>query len=189
MSRSRLAPFVTLLAALAPVVIVAIIGARHAMMAASVHFGLVSAAAGITCIASLALSVAGARARDGRTVLMGLAFSTMTALFMVHALATPGILAPMNGMIALAGGLSVPVGAGLLALTALPGLRRPGNIRPLVVMQVVVFGSVLTGGLYGLFHPGLVPAVPQAKSSPAVALLLAGAGSLTLLIFRALRTY
>ena len=32
----------------------------------------------------------------------------------------------MNGMIALAGGLSVPVGAVLLSLTALPALRRPG---------------------------------------------------------------
>ena len=34
----------------------------------------------------------------------------------------------MNGIIALAGGLSVPIGAGLLALTALPALRRPGNV-------------------------------------------------------------
>ena len=77
-----------------------------------------------------ALSVAGARARDGRTILMGTAFSTMTALFAVHALATPGFLVGKNGMIALAGGLSVPVGAGLLALTALPALRRPAESRP-----------------------------------------------------------
>ena len=73
----------------------------------------------------LALSVAGARARDGRDVLMGTAFSTMTALFTVHAARDPGRFAGTNGIIALAGGLSVPVGAGLLALTALPALRRP----------------------------------------------------------------
>ena len=89
------------------------------------HFGLVSAAAAIASLASLALSIAGARARDGRSVLMGIAFSTMTALFAVHALATPGFIVGFNGIIALAGGLSVPVGAGLLALTALPALRRP----------------------------------------------------------------
>ena len=56
---------------------------------------------------------------------MGMAFSTMTALFAVHALATPGFIVGPNGVIALAGGLSVPVGAGLLALTSLPALRRP----------------------------------------------------------------
>ena len=49
----------------------------------------------------------------------------MTALFAIHALATPGFIVGPNGVIALAGGLSVPVGAGLLALTALPSLRRP----------------------------------------------------------------
>ena len=52
----------------------------------------------------------------------------MTALFAVHALATPGWIAGPNGIIALAGGLYVPIGAGLLALTALPALRRPGNV-------------------------------------------------------------
>ena len=60
---------------------------------------------------------------------MGIAFSTMTALFAVHALATPGFIVGMNGMIALAGGLSVPVGAGLLALTALP-VAAPPAARP-----------------------------------------------------------
>ena len=42
---------------------------------------------------------------------MGTAFSTMTALFAIHALSTPGFIVGPNGMIALAGGLSVPVGA------------------------------------------------------------------------------
>ena len=92
------------------------------------HFGLVSAAAAIASLASLALSVAGARARDGRSVLMGMAFSTMTALFAVHALATPGFIAGPNGVIALAGGLSVPVGVGpagadRAAVAAAPGSR------------------------------------------------------------------
>ena len=49
-------------------------------------------------------------------------------------LATPGFIVGPNGMIALAGGLSVPVGAALLALTALPvaAPSRPTS-RPLIV--------------------------------------------------------
>jgi putative nucleotidyltransferase with HDIG domain len=189
MTRSRSALPVALLAAVLPLLGTALFGTRHAMMTAQMHFTLVSTAAAIAFAASLALSVVGARARDGRSVLMGTAFSTMTGLFLVHALSTPGILAPMNGMIALAGGLSVPVGAGLLALTALPGLRRPRRIAPMMALQVALFAAVVGGGLYGLLNPELVPAVPQPGSPPAIALLATGASCLTLLVVRALRTF
>jgi HD-GYP domain-containing protein (c-di-GMP phosphodiesterase class II) len=189
MTRSRLVVLATLLAAVAPALVVALAGAQRLMMSGAMHFGLVSAAAGVTCLASLALSAAGARAGDGRTVLMGIAFSTMTALFAVHALATPGMLVGKNGVIALAGGLSVPVGAGLLALTALPSLRRPRHVRPLLIAQLVLIAGVVAGGFYGLSNPSVVPAVPQPRSGPAVALLLAGAGFLSILILRALRTF
>jgi HD-GYP domain-containing protein (c-di-GMP phosphodiesterase class II) len=189
MFRTRLVFLGMLCAALAPVALVVLSGSRMVMMSAGVHFGLVSAVAAVACAASVALSVAGARARDGRTVLMATAFSTMTSLFAVHALATPGILVGPNGVIALAGGLSVPVGAGLLALTALPALRRPNRIRPLLVAQATLFAGVAGFGLFGLYHPTDVPSVPQPKSAPAVALLVVGAAFLALLVFRALRTY
>ena len=120
---------------------------------------------------------------------MGMAFSTMTALFAVHALATPGFIAGPNGIIALAGGLSVPLGAALLALTALPALRRPGNIQPLIIAQVALFFGVLLLGVIGLSMPGAIPAVPKAESAPAIVLLVIGAGCLALLILRALRTF
>lgn len=189
MARSRLLPFVMVLAALVPVAVVAAIGTRHAMMTAELHFGLVASAAAIACVGALTLSVFGARARDGRAVLMGTAFSTMTALFTVHALATPGIFADFNGMMPLAGGLSVPAGAGLLALTALPTLRRPLDVRPLVALQAVLFVGVLAFGLYGLLNPTVMPSVPKAKSNPAIGLLIAGAGFLVVLTVRAGRTY
>ena len=60
-------PRLTLLAALAPVAVVAAVGTSPSCCPRRVHFGLVSAAAAITSVASLALSIAGARARDGRT--------------------------------------------------------------------------------------------------------------------------
>src|SRR5215218_2089455 len=174
MTRSRLLVAFTLLAALAPAVAVIAVGTNPYMLSADLHFFMVSAVAAIASFSSLALSIAGARARDGRTVLMGMAFSTMTALFAVHALATPGFIVGMNGVIALAGGLSVPVGALLLSLTALPSLRRPGCVQNLIIAQGVLFSAVLLFGLLGLSHPDSVPAVPLPKSAPAIGLLVAG---------------
>src|SRR5262245_26185778 len=95
------------------------------------HFWPVLVGAGVAAFVSAWLSLAGARARDGRTLFLGIAFSTMAALLAVHGFATPGVVAGPNGVIALAGGISIPVGAALLALTALPGLRRPRRIKPL----------------------------------------------------------
>ena len=61
------------------------------------------AGAGIAAVAAAALTLAGWRAVDGRAMLLGTAFSTMTALLAVHALSTPGVLIGPNGVIAFAG--------------------------------------------------------------------------------------
>jgi putative nucleotidyltransferase with HDIG domain len=188
MSRTRLGLLCTLLVSAAPAIFIAAVGSRPMAMPAALHFGLVGVVATLTCGASVALSLAGAHARDGRTVLMGTAFSTMTALFAVHALATPGFLVGMNGVIALAGGLSIPAGALVLGLTALPALRRPVRVSSLLIAQVVLFVAVLALGLFGLTHPQDVPNVPQARSAPAIGLLAGGGACLLLLIWRAVRT-
>jgi putative nucleotidyltransferase with HDIG domain len=188
MSRTRLVALCVLIGAAAPLAFVVALGARPAAMPAVLHFGLVGVVAALTSGASVALSLAGAHARDGRAVLMGTAFSTMTALFALHALATPGFVVGMNGVISLAGGLSIPAGAFVLALTALPALRRPGRVAPLLVAQAILFFGVLGLGLFGLTHPADVPSVPQPRSGPAFALLAAGGGCLLLLIWRAGRT-
>jgi putative nucleotidyltransferase with HDIG domain len=174
---------------LIPAAVVVLAGSHVVMMPKQLHFGLVGGAAAITSFASLALTVAGARARDGRAVLMGTAFSTMTALFALHGLATPGFIVGPNGVIALAGGLSIPVGAYLLALTAAPPLRRTHKVAPLLALQAVLFTCVLALGATALIDPSLVPAVPKPKSAPAIGLLIAGATSLLVLAVRALRTY
>jgi HD-GYP domain-containing protein (c-di-GMP phosphodiesterase class II) len=163
-------------------------GARHLMPPPEVHFYLVAAAAGLAAVASIALTVAGARARDGRAVLLGTAFSTMTALLAVHGLATPGMLIGPNGLIAAAGGLAIPVGAALLALTALPSLRRPGRVGPLLVLQAATVTGVLALGAIGLAAPHVVPAVPAAGTAPAKILVVVALACLTLLVVRAART-
>jgi putative nucleotidyltransferase with HDIG domain len=176
-------------AALLPVVVVLPVAKGMLMPAPAVHFWLVAVVASISAAASLALTVFGARAADGRAVLLGTAFSTMSALFAVHGLATPGVLVGPNGVIAAAGGLSMPVGALLLALTALPALRRPRRVRPLLVLQAAAALIVLAFGTLGLLVPSAVPAIPSSGTAPAYALLTAGELALGVLLVRALRTH
>ena len=110
-------------------------GTRELVIPSWTHFTLVGAGALVAAVASVWLTIAGARANDGRTVLLGAAFSTMTALLAIHGLATPGLLVGPNGVIALAGAASLPAGAAVLALTALPSLRRPLRMRPVLILQ------------------------------------------------------
>ena len=189
MSRARLVAVFAFALAAVPIVVVGLWGEHPAKLTPTLHFGLVGGAATLTSLASLLLSVAGARARDGRAILMGTAFSTMTALFAIHALSTPGFFVGKNGMIALAGGLSVPVGCVLLTLTALPALRRPANVRGLLAVQLTLFTGILVVGALGMAFPQDIPAVPQVKSSPADLLFGVGGTCLIVLIVRAVRTF
>src|SRR5215217_2869666 len=128
-------------AAAVPLLMLALYGKQKVALSGSAHFWPVVIAAGTAAFVAIGLTVAGVRGRDGRAILLGTAFSTTTALLAIHGFATPGVIVGMNGVIALAGGLSIPVGAGLLALTALPGLRQSRRIAPLLVLQaVLVFG-------------------------------------------------
>src|SRR3954454_23078049 len=95
-------------------------GGKEVQTAPWVHFVVVATGALIAAVASVGLTVAGARANDGRAVLLGGALSTMTALRMTPALATPGIIVAQIGVTALAGAPSLPVGGALLALAAVP---------------------------------------------------------------------
>jgi putative nucleotidyltransferase with HDIG domain len=176
-------------AAAVPLVILALVGSRPLELTPEAHFWPVVLAAGTTAVVAVGLTSAGVRARDGRVILLGTAFSTTTALLAVHGFATPGMLVGMNGVIALAGGASLPVGAGLLALTALPGLRRPKRIAPLLILQGVLAVGVLALGAALLAVPSVVPVVPQAGSPAAVGLLVFGIGCLLILAHRAVRTH
>ena len=55
------------------------------------HFWPVVTAGGTAAVVAIGLTLAGVRARDGRVILLGTAFSTTTALLMVHGFATPGV--------------------------------------------------------------------------------------------------
>ena len=172
-----------------PLLLLAAFGNPPLDLTPEAHFWPVVVAAGTAAVVAYGLTAAGVRARDGRAILLGTAFSTTTALLAVHGFATPGVVVGKNGVIALAGGASLPVGAALLALTALPGLRQPRRIAPLLVLQAALAAAVVTLGALALAFPSLVPAVPKAGSRPAIVLLVVGLGCLAVLAHRAVRTH
>ena len=172
-----------------PFVAIYAVAHRHADFGAQVHFSGVGLTALAGALAALALTIAGARRRDGRTVLVGTGFSVMASLLALHGIATPGILIGMNGVVAFTGGATLPVGAAVLALSALPALRRRRSVRPLVCLQVALLCAVLSLGAVGMLLPGSVPSVPAPGSTAALTLLVVGLALFALLTLRAVRTF
>jgi hypothetical protein len=165
------------------------VGRQEVHIPSGVHFWAVFATALAATGAALALSVIGTRRRDGRVVLLATSFTAMAALLAVHGIATPGFLVEDNGIVALSGGLTLPVGGALLALSALPSLRRPRRLAPLLWLQGTVLAVIAGVSALGLLAPGLVPSVPDPLSPAALALLAAGLVFYLAVGIRALRTW
>src|SRR6266545_3050415 len=176
-------------AALLPFAALLFLSHRHAHFGAQVHFRGVGLTALAAAVAAVALTIVGARRRDGRTVLVGTAFSVMASLLALHGIATPGVLIGMNGVVAFTGGATLPVGAAVLALSALPALRRPRSLRTLLVLQVLLLAAVISLGTIGMLVPSAVPSVPATGSPAALTLLAIGLALFGLLTLRAIRTF
>jgi putative nucleotidyltransferase with HDIG domain len=190
MLRHRPGPLALLAAAaILPGAVLEAFGSSSAAVSGRGHFALVGVAALVAAFASAGLTAAGVRRRDGQTTLLGTAFSTMTTMLAVHGFATPGVLVGPNGVVAVAGGLSLPVGAAVLALTALPAVRSARRMAPLLALQAGLATAVLALGAAGLLWPGLVPAVPQSGSRAALVLMTVGLVLFGLLANRAARTF
>src|SRR6202012_4482719 len=102
------------------------------------HMIVVGAAGALAVLASVVMSAVAARRNDGRAVLLGMAFSTMATMLVIHALATPGVLVPANGVVQLAGVLHLPFAGAILAASGLPMLRRPRRVSLLLWVQGAV---------------------------------------------------
>jgi putative nucleotidyltransferase with HDIG domain len=122
-------------------------------------------------------------------VLVGGAFSVMSALLCLHGITSPGVLMGDNGVVAFTGGATLPVGAALLALSAVPRLSRPDAVRPLLVAFALMSAVVIALGVAASVDPLLVPSVPEPASPLAIAVLLFGLACFGLLEVRTLRTY
>jgi hypothetical protein len=189
--RDRRVPLLALagFAAIVPAALLHFFGREKVFIGGWTHFGGVALGAGIATVCAVALTVAGARQRDGYAVLVGCAFSVMAALLCLHGLATPGVFVDGVGVAAFTGGATLPVGGAILALGALSALRRPAAVKPLLWLLAAGVAVIFGLGLAAIAQPGLVPTVPQPRSTAAWIVLCAGLAFYGVLFWRALRTY
>ena len=164
-------------------------GGDQVAIEGGVHFYGVGLTALAAAFAAVALTIIGARRSDGRTVLLGTAFSVMAALLALHGIATPYFLVGDNGVVSLTGGATLPIGGAILALTAVPRFRRPDGVRSLLVLQGLLLALITAMGVTAFVAPSLVPDVPEPRSAAAVALLVVGLSFYALLAYRAFRTF
>jgi HD-GYP domain-containing protein (c-di-GMP phosphodiesterase class II) len=189
--RERLIPLLAFAAFLAcvPPALLHFVGRDAVSIDGWIHFTGVALGAGVATASAVALTVAGARQRDGHAVLVGCAFSVMAALLCLHGLSTPNVVVGMNGVVGFTGGATLPVGAAILALGVVPALRRPTAVRPLLAILAVGVVGIFALGAAALVEPGLVPSVPETGSPVAWAVLVVGLGFYAILFWRALRTF
>jgi putative nucleotidyltransferase with HDIG domain len=189
--RQRTVSLLGLLAgcAMVPAGVIHFFGGTEVQIPGTVHFLPIAISAGLASAAALALTLVGARRGDGRAVLIGTAFSSMAALLSIHGLTTPGFLIGDNGLVAFSGALTLPVGGAVLALSAIPELRRPAAVRPVLALQCLLIVVILGVGLAGILVPSFVPGVPKAGSTAAYIVLGFGILFYGTLAVRAGRTY
>ena len=154
-----------------------------------VHFYGVGVSALVAAAAAVTLLTQGARRRDPRTVVMAGGFTVMAALLAVHGLVTPGVLVGENGVIALTGGATLPVGAAVLALSGLAWLSSPRSIPYVIGLQGALVVAIVVVSTIGILEPRLVPAVPAAQSTAAWVLLAVGLVLFGALAVRAANTF
>ena len=191
MTRERLVTTLLLgsAAAVLPLALLHFFGRKEVAFPGWVHFGIVGASALAATGAALVLTYLGARRRDGRVVLLATAFTVMASLLFVHGLATPGFIIEYSGIIALTGGLTLPVGGALLALSALAPFRRPRSVTALLWLQAGLLAAIGIVSAIGMLAPQLVPGVPSALSPEAITLLVLGVVFYGVLEVRAFRTF
>jgi putative nucleotidyltransferase with HDIG domain len=154
-----------------------------------VHFYGVGFSAAAAMTAAAAVTWYGARQGDVRTVVVGGGFSLMAALLAVHGLATPGVLIGFNGLIAVTGAATLPVGGCVMALSALPQFGSARSIPRVLAVQISIAAAIVVFSIIGAVDPGVVPSVPAPKSAPAIALFALGLVVYGALAVRAANTF
>jgi putative nucleotidyltransferase with HDIG domain len=173
----------------APVASLVLFGEHEVMPPWWVHFYGV----GVSALTATALAAAvtwyGARQQDVRTVVVGGGFTLMAALLAVHGLMTPGVWVGPNGLIAVTGAATLPVGGCVMALSALPQFASTRAIPRLLAVQLALAAAIVVFSVIGAVDPGVVPGVPAPKSAPAIALFALGLAVYGALAVRATNTF
>jgi len=190
--RSRLGSNLTLIAASAAVpaaVMHFLVSEEVAPVTATQHLLVMAVGSSIAALSSVALMLAGFRRRETRAVVAGGAFAAMTLILLVHGLATPGVLIGPNGVVAVAGGMALPVGGAILTVAALPALRGPRHLHGVAAALSVLLALIAGLGALGFAMPEKIPAVPSYDSPEATALLVIGTLFFGVVASRAVRTF
>jgi HD-GYP domain-containing protein (c-di-GMP phosphodiesterase class II) len=187
----RVSPMFVLGVALAglPAVVHVLVGYHHVEFTGTMHFYSVGFSALVAATAAIGLSIVGARRGDTRTMIVGTAFAAMSGLLALHGFSTPGVIVGPNGVVAITGGATLPVGALILCSSVLPLPRIVRDVRPLVLLEAGLLAAVLGLGALALARPSLLPAIPAPSSPEALVLLAVGLGAYAVVGYRALRTY
>jgi HD-GYP domain-containing protein (c-di-GMP phosphodiesterase class II) len=175
--------------ALLPVLALWLFGGVMVMPPLWVHFYGVGVSALVAAAAALVLTTIGARRGDARTVVMAGGFTIMAAILAVHGLVTPGVLVGQNGVVALTGAGTLPVGAAVLALSTMAVVNERRSIPGLLGLVAATVAIVLAVSLLGVLVPRLVPGVPDARSTAAWILLAFGLFLFGALAIRAANTF
>jgi len=101
---------------------------------------VVGVAGALAATSAVTMSIIASRRNDGRAVWIDMAFSVIATMLVMHGLATPGVIAPANGLVQVAGALNLPVCGVILAASGLPVLRRPSRVKLLLTIQLSVVG-------------------------------------------------
>jgi hypothetical protein len=80
----------------------------------------------------------------------------------------------MNGLIKVTGAATLPVGAAVMMLAALPPFTGPRAIRRVLAVEAALGSLIVALSLLGALVPSSVPGVPDPKTAPAIALFAAG---------------
>jgi hypothetical protein len=190
--RSRFGSNLTLIAASAALpaaVMHFFVSEDKAPVTAVQHLFIMAIGSSIAALSSLALMLAGFRQRETRAVVAGGAFAAMTLILLIHGLATPGVILGQNGVVAVAGGLALPVGGAILTLAALPALRGPRHLRTVALGLTGLLALIAALGLAGFLVPQDVPNVPGYESPEAIVLLVVGTLFFLTVASRAVRTF
>lgn len=175
--------------AVLPVGLVVALGERHIHPPAWLHFYGVGGSALAATIAAAWITVVGARQRDVRTVVVGGGFALMAALLTMHGLVTPNMLIGSNGLGAVTGAVTIPVGGAVMALSALPQIGSPRAIGRILALESVLATAIVAFCAVGMSSPGLVPGVPEARTAPAIVLFVLGIAVYGALAVRSAHTF
>jgi HD-GYP domain-containing protein (c-di-GMP phosphodiesterase class II) len=143
----------------------------------------------VATAAAAALTIVGAKSGDVRTVVVGGGFSLMAALLAVHGLTTPGVLIGNNGLIAVSGAATLPVGGCVMALSALPQFGSARAIPRVLSVQIALAVAIVAFSFVGVLDPMLVPGVPAPRSAAALLLFALGLAVYGALAVRATNTF